>query len=249
MLGEQIKQWREESRECIREGFKSVFALMPQQSAQADAAKDLIWGVIDQVFRWTKDRNTSTRFQEWLHKAGFSPPFEMDGLMDGLEGSWLQTSIPDQLDYDFRTEFERVLTQLRHDAFSTLPSTALLASSADGAPELYTYVEPEGDAKTVGIARARLVQHIRAELDYFRPIFAEMVSKDDLEGLAQQHPKQMVFRERRNGKLLLAVRYDLLRKMAYPSLANYIASAVAHRAPTTMETAWKDYHTFLTKAK
>jgi hypothetical protein len=160
-----ITQWREKSLEYIGESFKSLVALMPQQHALGDMAKGLIGEVIDQVFQWkTDNRNTPTKFQEWLREAGFSPPFELDGLMEGLKGDWSQPSIPDQLNYDFRTSFEYLLDRLvmedRLPAFATHPKVTDTPSEPNAAEVQIPFL-PNEDYRSISVGGEvyRLTKH------------------------------------------------------------------------------------------
>ena len=46
----------------------------------------------------------------------------MDGLLDGLKGDWRQTSLPDQMNNDFRTSFEDCLSVLRNQKVNVTES-------------------------------------------------------------------------------------------------------------------------------
>jgi hypothetical protein len=256
-----VREFRERSLECIPEGFNRLLEAIRtlQQDAGddlADIAKNLTWEAIDKTFNWTAgDRSNSSRFEDWTTQAEAN--FEVMGgvVMVSPEcNNMPNASLADQLNCDFRTQFERLLNQLRDEAFldtgTAKPTNTTPAAAAydPGAPKPYSD-DPDlkdEDPRKRGIARARLVQHVREELDYFRPIFTD-IGRSDLEQMALQHNDQIIFQERRRGKLLLCWDncYDLLKKMAFKKLAAEIGAAKACVAPSTMETAWKDYHKFL----
>jgi hypothetical protein len=145
-----IKTWRERSLECITEGFKSFFVLTPesQHTARSNIAKNLTWDAINQVFSWTaEDRSNSSRFEEWRRWATSTDFWAVGGLrMVSLECSRL-SSLADQLNCDFRTQFERCLNQLENEAFLNSPAaqstkTAVASdSNANGMQSSFAHSE------------------------------------------------------------------------------------------------------------
>jgi hypothetical protein len=126
-----IDDWRAKSLECITKGFESFLAVT-RGNARADIARSLTWEAIDQAFNWTgEDRGNSTRFEEWLTEATSMDIVWVYGLrMVSLECNVQNVPQTVQLNCDFRTQFERLLDQLRNEAFSNIP-TAQSTKPAD----------------------------------------------------------------------------------------------------------------------
>lgn len=251
-----IGDWREKSLASITEGFESLIPLTRELqqdagNASAEMAKILCWEAIDQAFCWTsEDRNNLIRFKEWQSRALSSSYVNVPGLVTPLPGCSLQdASLVRLLNCDFRARFERLLNQLRNRALLNTPVAQSTAVYDPEAPGPWTR-DPNldcRDAKTLGIARAGLVKRVRCELDYFKPMIEGRKDKE-IEELASQYPKRLIF-ARRGGKLQLLGNTwgDLLKRSAYATLSFAIAAFEAGIAPSTMETTWKDYKKFLSK--
>ncbi len=247
-----ISQWKEQSLLYVTAGYKSLIRLIWQiqrdAATSADIAMELAWEAVDEAFGWTgADKTGSTRFEEWQRLA-----------------TLLDVPVFEQLNRDFLLLFERHLNNLRLEAISSAPTAhSMDAASAEPArPEVLlgnralgpyvddpdVYPKDKKDKKVVGIARARLVDRIKRELDELRPEFERHTDLTGLaihlEELAVYYPNYVIFQERRAGKLLL-LRGNSLQNKAYKDLAYEIAAARARRAVTTMETAWNRYHKYL----
>jgi hypothetical protein len=138
-----ISLWREKSRECITAGFHQLLKVILdlRQGAgdnQADIAKDLAWQVVDQVFNWTaEDKSDSSRFKQWETRAGIWDHWEHDWVMVSPECTELR-SIADRLNCDFRAQFERLLNQLRNEAFLNMPTAQSTNTLVEGIPQAHS---------------------------------------------------------------------------------------------------------------
>jgi hypothetical protein len=134
-----IRDCTERSMERISEGFNSLLALTWEsqnntRDTAADMAKMLTWEAIDQTFQWTaEDRGNLIRFREWQTRAialGFARADDL--LIVPPECTLQGANLAEFLHWHFLTRFERLLNQLRDEAFLnslTAQSTRTAASS------------------------------------------------------------------------------------------------------------------------
>lgn len=123
-----IKQWRENSLECISESFSSFVALLRESRQDAENATErlatmLSWQAIDRAFRWTtKKRSNNIRFKEWMTRATSADFLRVDGLRMVSPKCNAKSFQTTQLNCDFRTQFERLLNRLSNEAFLNNPA-------------------------------------------------------------------------------------------------------------------------------
>jgi hypothetical protein len=140
-----IKRWRENSLECISEGFRSFVALLREShqdegETPVELAEMLSWQAIDRAFLWTtKKKSNRTRFKEWITRATAADALWVEGLRMVSPKCNRGKGQTTQLNCDFRSQFERLLYQLRKEAFlgkPTAQSTSTATFSEPPAPEV-----------------------------------------------------------------------------------------------------------------
>jgi hypothetical protein len=248
-----VREFRKRSLDCISQGFSRLFKVIGalQQGAGddlADTARNLTWNAIDETFWTAGDRKNPSKFIEWMTQAEANFGVVGGVPMVSPECDMPNSSLADQLNCDFRTQFEHRLNMLRDEAFSNIPSaqsvTLLTAASAldPNAPEPYADDQQldSDDPETRTMARARLVRKIRKEVDYFRTAL-EGKTRKEIEQLALRYPRNAIFMRDADGLLLLSAKFRALwcgKKPAYAKLAFEIAGAKAGRDASVMKKAW-----------
>ncbi len=121
-----VREWRQRSWECIKDGFWSLRELANElerdPAKSAATAKDQTWDVIDEFFQWTKtDRKNPLKFKEWQRVAvGHRLPL---GEVMQMRGKCNQPKedlhIP--LHCDFLALVERRLKKLEYTASRSAP--------------------------------------------------------------------------------------------------------------------------------
>lgn len=102
----------------------------------ADTARNLTWKAIDETFWPAGDRSKASKFIEWMTEAKANFWVEGGVPMVSLECSITQASLADQLNCDFRTQFELRLNMLRDEAFSNIPSAQSINTAPPGRPSV-----------------------------------------------------------------------------------------------------------------
>lgn len=138
-----IDRWREESLRRIASVFTSLYPVTCEGQRDAVGSlfdtEKLVWEAVDEVFKWTTDKNSLLKFEEWESRVTGTPteifggaaplnkiPYIRAGEFSLVSPECNQpdADLADQLNCDFRTQFEHRLTVLRNEAILTSLGTS-----------------------------------------------------------------------------------------------------------------------------
>jgi len=83
IVAQPYEHWRERSLESVDECFKSLVELR----VPADAAIDMIWEVIYQVFHWTEDKNNSAIYAQFVTESQRRAVSRMVAMVDARQAA------------------------------------------------------------------------------------------------------------------------------------------------------------------
>ena len=249
-----IQEWREKSMERVRDSFERFFHAAvdsPDIVERVRQASEMSWQMINGVFGWESGDHSNCRV---IAKCLFDDPTMTGELSLPVNPAGVPWEcIAEAINYDFWTRFDRLLKQLANDKISATPLPAAQralsgksvgaapmndgSSARDEDPDLHSK-----DKKIRGIARARVVAKVKAELDTLRPLY---FSDNDFGDLAVRYRDFTTFEACAKQEQLREPLSALQLHRQYWWLAIKIAAVKLGKREATIEDNWSRYGKFL----